>query len=34
MIGEPGGRFDGLLAAMGLPAWWKWRYWYSEVKVG
>lgn len=34
MIGEPGERFSGLLAKLGLPDYWKWRFWYSEVKVG
>lgn len=34
MIGAPGERFGDLLAAIGLPDWWKWRYWYSEVAVG
>lgn len=34
MIGAPGDRFAALLDAMGLPDWWKWRYWYSEVAVG
>ncbi len=34
MIGEPGERFAGLLQKMGLPDYWKWRFWYSEVKVG
>lgn len=34
MIGEPGDRFSRLLEAMGLPDYWKWRFWYSEVAVG
>ncbi len=34
MIGDVGDRFADLLEAMGLPDWWKWRYWYSEVAVG
>lgn len=34
MLGAPGDRFAKLLEAMGLPEWWKWRFWYSEVKVG
>ncbi len=34
MIGAPGERFGNLLEAMGLPDWWKWRYWYSEVATG
>jgi hypothetical protein len=34
MIGEPGDRFDELLQLMGLPEYWKWRFWYSEVSVG
>lgn len=34
MVGEPGDRFASLLEAMGLPDWWKWRFWYSEVAVG
>jgi hypothetical protein len=33
MVGEPGGRFADLLAALGLPDWWQWRYWYSEIKI-
>lgn len=34
MIGDVGDRFAGLLESMGLPDWWKWRFWYSEVSVG
>lgn len=34
MIGAPGDRFAKILDALGLPDWWKWRYWYSEVAVG
>lgn len=34
MIGAPGERFAKVLEALGLPDWWKWRYWYSEVAVG
>jgi hypothetical protein len=33
MIGAPGERFAAVLEAMGLPDWWKWRYWYSEVST-
>lgn len=34
MVGAPGDRFATLLDALGLPDWWKWRYWYSEVQIG
>jgi hypothetical protein len=34
MVGEPGGRFAELIAKLGLPDWWQWRWWYSEVRVG
>lgn len=34
MIDAPGDPFERLLAKMGLPDWWKWRFWYSEVAVG
>jgi hypothetical protein len=34
MIGEPGERFKALLGRMGLPDYWLWRFWYSEVAVG
>jgi hypothetical protein len=34
MIGDVGDRFTDLLERMGLPDWWKWRFWYSEVAVG
>lgn len=34
MIGDPGDRFSALLAKIGLPDWWKWRFWYSEVAIG
>jgi hypothetical protein len=34
MVGEPGGRFVELLERLGLPDWWQWRWWYSEVRVG
>lgn len=33
MIGEPGEKFDRLLARLGLEPWWKWRFWYSEIGV-
>lgn len=34
MLGAPGDRFADLLEKMGLPDWWKFRFWYSEVAVG
>jgi hypothetical protein len=34
MIGEPGDRLESLLERLGLPNYWKWRFWYSEVAVG
>ncbi len=34
MLGDPGERFAELLEALGLPDWWKFRYWYSEVQIG
>jgi type V secretory pathway adhesin AidA len=34
MIGDVGDRFADLLSKMGLPDYWKWRFWYSEVAVG
>ncbi|HEX3561831.1 MAG TPA: hypothetical protein VHU24_03245 [Solirubrobacterales bacterium] len=34
MIGAPGERFAQLLEELGLPDWWKFRYWYSEVAIG
>jgi hypothetical protein len=30
----PEGRFADLLAAMGAPDYYFWRFWYSETKVG
>lgn len=34
MLGDPGDRFAELLERLGMPAWWKFRFWYSEVRVG
>lgn len=31
---EPTGRLADLLDAMGAPAYYFWRYWYSETRVG